>query len=348
VETNETKGYTLADIADIKADLIAGAEKDGLSGDALEQLKRAADLYITMNAAYAQTRIAGRLAEEITPEERAEIQKDMVSQFPDFVHRACAIAERTAPAGAADILKKPAIMELREYMIDRARAALSDGWEAFLPDAIRTLDRLILNHYSLWNVDKKGLYDYHKDLLGHKECGFLDNLLTFCWPEDGPSSNDFISLIEKVAGEKMRNWQHLRDITGIKELIGSEGKIKPGTPEAREEARAQLSDILKSAVEYRYRTALEKALNSGAKYKDLLAIDPEAFGITGENIVGTEDAELARWDKAAYQKEKIRESICFWAFIDESSYMRPDLHAVAEKLEAPYSEIWEAAEKYRF
>ena len=149
-------------------------------------------------------------------------------------------------------------------------------------------------------------------------------------------------------GEKVRNWKHLQDITGIKELTGYEGKIEPGTPEAKEQARGELAETLKSAVEYRYRTALEKALNSGAKYKDLLAIDPEAFGITGESIVGTEDAELARWDKAAYQTEKIRESIGFWSYAMEASHTRPDLHTIAEKLEAPYSEIWEAAEKYRF
>jgi hypothetical protein len=328
--------------------LTPDGEPEILEGGRLEQFKRVYQRYITKMGAYAKLISGERRAADVTKEEMwADIQELKRLSHEDL-DRIGAIVERTAPAGAADILKKPAIVELREYMIDRARAALSDGAEAFLPDAIRTLDRLILHHYSGRNIDKEGLFDYHKDLQEHKEYGFLDNLLTFCWAEDGADNNEFISLIEKVNGEKVRNWKHLQELTGIEEITGHEGKIKIGTPEAKEEARRELSETLKHAVEYRYRAALEAALNNGAKYKDLLEIDPEAFGITGESIMGTEDAELARWDKETYQKEKIRESIGFWAFIDEGSYMRPDLHTIAEKLEAPYNEIWLAAEKYRF
>jgi hypothetical protein len=344
----ETTGTKEDIFADFKALFIAGAEKEGLPGEALEQFKRAVDLYFARGLDFAKIQTAGRRAEDFTPEELAESMEAIKGFMDKDLERIGAIVDRTATAGAADILKKPGIIELREYMIDRARAALSDGAEAFLPDAIRTLDRLILHHYSRRNIDKEGLFDYHKDLQGHNEYGFLDNLLTFCWAEDGADNNEFISLIEKVNGEKIRNWKHLQDITGIKEITGHDGKIKPGTTEAKEQARRELAETLKNAVEYRYRTAIETALNSGAKYKDLLAIDPEAFGITGESIIGTEAPELTRWDKAAYQKEKIRESIAFWTFIDEGSYMRPDLHAIAEKLEAPYNEIWLAAEKYRF
>jgi hypothetical protein len=347
-EPMETTGTKEDTFADFKALYIAEAEKDGLSGEELEQFKRGVDLYFARGADYAKIQAAGRRAGDFTPEEVAESIEAMKGFMDKDLGRISAAIERTAPAGAADILKKPAIVELREYMIDRARASLPDGAEAFLPDAIRTLDRLILHHYSDRNIDKEGLFDYHKDLLGHKEYGFLDNLLTFCWAEDGADNNEFISLIEKVNGEKVRDWKHLQDIIGINEVTGHEGKIKLGTPEAKVQARRDAAETLKSAVEYRYRTALEKALNSGAKYKDLLAIDPEAFGITGESIIGTEGAELARWDKATYQKEEIRESIGFWASLMEGSYMRPDLHTIADKLEAPYNEIWEAAEKYSF
>ena len=345
METTDTKEDA---IADFKALVIAEAEKEGLAGAVLEAFKRGIDLHFSRGADYAKIQAAGRRAEDFTPEETAESMEAIKNFMHEDLDRIGAIVERTAPAGAADILNKPAIIELREYMIGRARAALSDGAEAFLPEAIRTLDRLILHHYSRRNIDKEGLFDYHKDLQGHKEYGFLDNLFTFCWAEDGADNNEFISLIEKVNGEKVRDWKHLQEITGINELTGYEGKINLGTPEAKENARRELTETLKKAVEYRYQTALEAALNSGAKYKDLLAIDPEAYGITGESIVGTEDAELARWDKGTYQKEKIRESIGFWASLIEGSYMRPDLHTIAEKLEAPYNEIWEAAEKYRF
>jgi hypothetical protein len=343
METRDTKEDLLTDI---KAFYISEAEKEGFAGEELEAFKRAVDLYFARGVDFAKMQAAGRRAEDFTPEETAESMEALKGFMAEDLDRIGAIVERTATAGAADILKKPAIVELREYMIDRARAALSDGAEAFLPDAIRTIDKLILHHYSRRNIDKEGLFDYHKDLPGHKEYGFLDNLLTFCWAEDGADNNEFITLIEKVNGEKIRSWKHLQEITGIEELIGHEGKIEPGTPEAKKEARRQLSETLKSAVEYRYGTALEKALNNGSKYKDLLAIDPEAFGITGESIIGTEDAELARWDKGTYQKEKIRESIGFWAFIDEGSLFRPDLHTIAEKLEAPYNEIWLAADMF--
>jgi len=227
METTGTKEDTFADF---KALYIAEAEKDGLSGEELEQFKRAIDLSFSRTQNFAKIQAAGRRAEDITPGELAESMEAIKDFMDKDLNRIGAIVERTAPAGKADILKKPAIIELREYMVDRARAALSDGAEAFLPDAIRTLDRLILHHYSRRNIDKEGLFDYHKDLLGHKEYGFLDNLLTFCWAEDGADNNEFISLIEKVNGEKIQNWKHLQEITGITELCPKDEKIELGTP----------------------------------------------------------------------------------------------------------------------
>jgi hypothetical protein len=164
--------------------------------------------------------------------------------------------------------------------------------------------------------------------------------------KDETAADAFLSIVEDEYKTKVKDGKHLQELTGIDELIGHTGKIKLGTPAAREEAREQMKELFKDAVEYRYQTALEAALNSGAKYKDLLAIDPEAYGITGESIIGTEDAELARWDKGTYQKEKIREAIGFWASLMEGSLLRPDLHTIAEKLEAPYNEIWLAADRF--
>jgi len=133
-------------------------------------------------------------------------------------------------------------------------------------------------------------------------------------------------------------------------------------------------DTLKLAFEYRYDKALEQVLNNGGKYADLLAIDPESFGITGDMVLGTEEelrageiaedaenrkeekkrgdktkypkTEYARWGeyKEVYQKDKIRRAIAEWASLCEGHYARPELQAIAENLEAPYREVWHAAE----
>lgn len=289
MEASDTKEYTFDDL---KALYIAGAEEEGLSGEALEQFKRAVDLMFSRGLAHAKILNAGRRAEDLTPEEHKANMEAIKSFMHEDLDRIGAIVERTAPAGAADILKKPAI---------------------------------------------------------------FDNLLTFSYIEDEENSHDYITLLENVTGEKIRDWRHLQEITGIYELTGHDENIKIGTPEAREEARRQLSETLKDAVEYRYQKALEKVLNDGGKYKDLLAIDPEAFGITGDIIIGTEEelkaeeqaegAELARWDtyKEVYQKGEIRRAIALWASLFEADYFRPDLRTVAEKLDAPFYEIWQAA-----
>ena len=97
MEASDTKEYTFDDL---KALYIAGAEEEGLSGEALEQFKRAVDLMFSRGLADAKILNAGRRAEDLTPEEHKASMEAIKSFMHEDLDLIGAIVERTAPAGA--------------------------------------------------------------------------------------------------------------------------------------------------------------------------------------------------------------------------------------------------------
>ena len=83
------------------------------------------------------------------------------------------------------------------------------------------------------------------------------------------------------------------------------------------------------ACEFKYQLALEKILRDGGKYKDLLALDPEAYGHPRE----TEEERKKHVETAI---------ILYYGFI-ETAVFRPSVREVAEELEAPYEVILKAS-----
>ena len=120
----------------------------------------------------------------------------------------------------------------------------------------------------------------------------------------------FIDLVEEKTGEKVRDAEHLKTLAGLTEETDTlEG----------------LQNTVFNARQSRYSRELDRILGSGGKYKDLVAVDPERFG-------------LAEADKQALIKREL------WAFalVDSHSINGPILRDVAEKLEAPFRVIMEA------
>ena len=84
--------------------------------------------------------------------------------------------------------------------------------------------------------------------------------------------------------------------------------------------------ILDSKV-FKYERAIQTAIDKGAKYKELLKIDPKDFNIP-----------------ATYSqiKRDLLYTIAYSFCLNESNIIHPDLRDIAEELEAPYSVILEA------
>jgi|GEM_PF-4919550 hypothetical protein len=142
---------------------------------------------------------------------------------------------------------------------------------------------------------------------------------TEVYTDSGFCAEVFIDFVERNTGENVRDTIHLLALTGLTgETDTMEGFEK----------------TMRQARESRYERTLARALDEGAKYKDLLEIDPKDFGFSGDTI--------SDFDEMSFKQGFVRLAIACWADLMESSVIRPDLRAVADNLEAPFKEIWAA------
>jgi len=122
----------------------------------------------------------------------------------------------------------------------------------------------------------------------------------------------FIDYVEETYQTKVKDGKHLQKLTGI----------KAETLEGLEET------VLNSRYS-KYFRALKKALQEGVKYKDLLQIKPQDFGLpkTWSGCLGSDQYSSILW---ALSSEFL---------IDEpaSLMLLPDLRSIAQEIQAPYS-----------
>ena len=127
----------------------------------------------------------------------------------------------------------------------------------------------------------------------------------------------FIDYVEEVYKTKVKDAKHLQKLTGI-----------------TEETLEGLEETVINSRYSKYFRALEKALQEGVKYKDLLQIKPQDFGLpkTWSGCLGSDQYSTILW------------ALSFEFLIDEPGglMVRPSLRAIAKELEAPYSAIMEA------
>jgi hypothetical protein len=149
----------------------------------------------------------------------------------------------------------------------------------------------------------------------------------------------FIDYVEETYQTKVKDAKHLQELTGIthvnsyysKGKMISEGKMIEITSEPEQEERAlvELEETLVSARYSKYFRALEVALQGGAKYKDLLQIKPQDYGLpkTWSGCLGSDQYSSILW------------ALSFEFLINEpaSLMLLPDLRSIAQEIEAPYS-----------
>ena len=148
------------------------------------------------------------------------------------------------------------------------------------------------------------------------------------------AQESFIDYVEETYQTKIKDAKHLQNLTGITHLDSWDSKtgkyITPDTEEeAKENAIRELEETLINSKYSKYFRALERALQEGAKYKDLLQIKPQDYGLpkTWIGCLGSDQYSSILW------------ALSFVFLINEpaSLMLLPDLRSIAQEVEAPYS-----------
>ena len=171
----------------------------------------------------------------------------------------------------------------------------------------------------IYNINLKGIKEVYSNSKSWEEVITSED---FCI-EDSSFIEAFIDYVEEVYKTKIKDADHLDKLTGI----------KPYLPE-----ELTLEDILTKAKVSKYLSSLEKALQEGAKYKDLLQIKPQDYGLPESWTTGI----------ITDQYGSILYAISVTFLIIESGDRRPDLRTIAKELEAPYSVLMDAYKLYKF
>lgn len=149
----------------------------------------------------------------------------------------------------------------------------------------------------------------------------------------------FIDYVEETYQTKVKDGKHLQKLTGITHLDSWDSKagkyITPDTEEeAKENAIRELEETVINSRYSKYFRALEKALQEGVKYKDLLQIKPQDFGLpkNWSGCLGSDQYSTILW------------ALSFEFLINEpgSLMLLPDLRSIAEEIKAPYSVLMDA------
>lgn len=167
-------------------------------------------------------------------------------------------------------------------------------------------------------------------------------LATHVYNDVWEANEAFIDYIEETYNTKVKDVDHLQELTGITHLSsywkGSKQVKLAKEEEQKKEAKKQLQDSLIKCRENKYIRALENAIREGASYKNLLKIKPQDFDLP-EN-----------WEGSLYHDQQ---SAIGWAInmeynIDEPAglMMFPSFRLIAEDLEAPYSVIMDIYRRY--
>ncbi len=148
------------------------------------------------------------------------------------------------------------------------------------------------------------------------------------------AQESFIDYVEETYQTKIKDAKHLQKLTGITHLDSWDKKagkyITPDTEEeAKENAIRELEETLIDSKYSKYFRALEKALQEGAKYADLLQIKPQDYGLTKtwSGCLGSDQYSSILWAL----------SFEFLIYEPGGLMLLPSLRSIAEEIEAPYS-----------
>jgi len=158
--------------------------------------------------------------------------------------------------------------------------------------------------------------NYKKEIAEtYQESKSWDKVITTAVYSDIKEAQEsFIDYVEETYKTKIKDAKHLQELTGI-----------------TEETLEGLEETVINSRYSKYFRALEKALQEGAKYKDLLQIKPQDFGLpnTWRGCLGSDQYSSILW------------ALSFEFMINEPGLLMllPDFRSIAKEVEAPYSVI---------
>lgn len=187
----------------------------------------------------------------------------------------------------------------------------------------------ILTDYLRYLAYKKKIVETYQE---SKDWGVVFSTSVYSNLYESPEA--FIDYVEEIYQTKVKDAKHLQKLTGITHSDSWDSKAgKYITPDTEEEAKENaIRELEKTVIHSRYIKyfrALEKALQEGAKYKDLLQIKPQDFGLpkTWSGCLSSDQYSAIIW------------ALFFEFLIDKPGYLMllPDLRSIAQEIEAPYS-----------
>jgi hypothetical protein len=194
------------------------------------------------------------------------------------------------------------------------------------------VEEILLNY--LWYIDTKSKIaeTYQKT----KDWATVFN--TDVYSDSYEAQESFIDYVEEVYQTKIKDIKQLQELTGIYKLNSWDEKLKEykpvGDEEAKENAIRELDETLTRARYNKFSRAIGKALDEGAKYKDLIQIKPQDYGLpeSWEYCLGSDQYTTILW------------AISLDYFLREPGFivLAPKPRDIAEDLEAPLSVIMDA------
>ena len=187
----------------------------------------------------------------------------------------------------------------------------------------------ILRGYLIYLNYKKQIAETYQE---SKDWGVVFS--TSVYSDVKEAQESFIDYVEETYQTKVKDGKHLQKLTGITHLDSWDSKagkyITPDTEEeAKENAIRELEETVINSRYSKYFRALEKALQEGVKYKDLLQIKPQDFGLpkNWSGCLGSDQYSSILW------------ALSFEFLINEpaSLMLLPDLRSIAQEIQAPYS-----------
>lgn len=152
----------------------------------------------------------------------------------------------------------------------------------------------------------------------YQESKSWDKVITTVVYSDSSSSQEaFIDFVEEIYKTKIKDGKELQKLTNIKE-----------------ETLEGLTETLLNSRSEKYERAIQTAIENGAKYKELLKIDPKDFNLP--------ETWGSFYSRTANKENTILKCIADEFLLMETIVIHPDLRDIAEELEAPYSVIIEA------
>ena len=169
----------------------------------------------------------------------------------------------------------------------------------------------------VYNRDLKGITEAYS-----KSKSWEDVITSGYFNSDEATSMEaFIDFVEDVYKTKIKDAKQLDKLTELTTLLSKEPNIDKGK-------EPTLEHILTRVKYSKYFRSLQKALQEGAKYKDLLQIKPQDYGLpnTWSGCLSSDQYSSILW------------ALSFeFMMIDHNLMLLPDLRSIAQELEAPYS-----------